>query len=1408
VRPLILLLAAALFAQCVAAQTFWAKKQSGANTDESLAIASDAAGNSYSTGYFSTSATINETNLSVQGLTDVYVSKVSSNGTSQWSKSFGGSQSDRGLGISVDLSGNVLVCGFYTGSINFGNGVSLASNGGQDAFVVKLDANGNAIWAKTGGSTEGSDRANALAVDATGNVFVTGQFSGSASFGAFTLDATDGTNDAFIVKYDSNGNEQWAKQGSGEALDRGLGITTDNSGAAYVTGQFSGNVSFDNSYTNTIQNAIFLVKYSSIGNEEWFRWGGGSEESISYDITSDGNSVFLTGDYGTTLNFFGTGSTVTLTSGFANSIFLMSFSTNGNFSWGESAGSESNVSSRGINFSFGNIAIAGWFECTFDSYSDEYGEAAFNSLGSADSFTAMYSASGSFQWARNFGSTGDERCNSITVLPDGFVALAGTNGDSGLIVPVTDAPIDGMSADLIQNENTGLNYCGDPNYGNYRTLIGTGGLDGFVLKAIDPARSPMDFYQRSGGGCDLSVPNACIFRNSTSTVPEPCPESLIGCSPYSVTASNYTLSGIGFSTNYQWSFSGSTGVISLVTAASTENVTITSQDGCYSATDDIELEVYAEPDIPLITDSEGINNLASTPSPIILCPGESVMIEAEIGSDYSFQWFSQAFGPVPVLTQEITATEQGLYTISVTSPDGCTKSNQVNVVYFNVPEDVPPLISTQANNDTLKVCDGELFPVQLLNELDSEPYPPEQYSFEWSVSPGVVETGTNSVSVQPTTSGWIQISVELTSQINPCVDTIYTQFASDSVYIDIVPIPEVFIELEGPEFYCPDDTLVFTLDFEGNLLLDFTPLENFGDSLYIVGPGLYEVSVDATNEFGCFAEAFDFLSVSEVTTPEIFTSPTEAVVCPGDSVEVSTNSSGSITWQGPAGTFQGESSIFVQDPGLYFAEVEFYDGCALVSNTVEVSEFATPFLDGSNAVLCPGGEVEIGIVSSDLDNIEWQAPFSGGDTVQTVTEPGTYSVVVTGCNVDIELFIEVELTEYDLGIAIVNPEPTCDGDSILISATPDLESYQWLPDGSGEEEWFTESGTVSVVGVDEYGCELSSNQIEIDFEDIPPLPEFDFSSVCQGEPVTLEVVTDFGVNFLESANGEIISNENSVFISALVADTTYYVYLNSANCNGPIDSITIGPKPFPEVPIIASNAPVCTGSSISLEVLNSANGVIYSWLTPYGEVLQGEVVSYGVSALDQEGEYFAFADLEDCISDTVGIDISLFETRRVNLPPDTALCFRPGFTIAPDTIFNTYLWMDNSTDSIFRAGPEDSGLVRLTTTDFNGCRSEDIMNLSFVDCSIQIPNVITPNGDGLNDEWIIGLEQPLFFNVVIYNRWGRVVYESNDFSNFWDGTHYKTEKLCSEGVYFYIIRINDFEGRAFEKQGDLTLFRD
>src|SRR5262245_44936828 len=125
----------------------------------------------------------------------------------------------------------------FQGSANFGSGVlnqtTLVSAGPTDMFVAKYDSNGMLLWAKRAGGIS-SDVGQGIAVDGSGNSYVTGIFQGSATFGSGELNQTTlvsaGPTDIFVAKYDSNGMLLWAKRDVGRGRCRGRGIAVDGSG--------------------------------------------------------------------------------------------------------------------------------------------------------------------------------------------------------------------------------------------------------------------------------------------------------------------------------------------------------------------------------------------------------------------------------------------------------------------------------------------------------------------------------------------------------------------------------------------------------------------------------------------------------------------------------------------------------------------------------------------------------------------------------------------------------------------------------------------------------------------------------------------------------------------------------------------------------------------------------------------------------------------------------------------------------------------------------------------------------------------------------------------------------------------------------------------------------------------------
>jgi hypothetical protein len=271
-----------------AGTVLWAKRASGNNSERGYSVTTDASGNVYVTGYFySPTITFGTTTLTNSGSidNDIFIVKYDAAGTVLWATSAGGNSTDNGYSVATDTSGNVYVTGrFQSDTITFGTtALTNAGGGSYDIFIAKYDAVGNVLWAKTAGGVY-EDEGNSVATDASGNVYVTGEFrSPTITFGTTTL-YNAGANYMFIAKYDAAGTVLWATSTTSAGNSYGNSVATDASGNVYVTGYFVGSMAICNTLLNygNSSDHIFIVKYAGtgtgVGVDELF---GNNEVSVS-----------------------------------------------------------------------------------------------------------------------------------------------------------------------------------------------------------------------------------------------------------------------------------------------------------------------------------------------------------------------------------------------------------------------------------------------------------------------------------------------------------------------------------------------------------------------------------------------------------------------------------------------------------------------------------------------------------------------------------------------------------------------------------------------------------------------------------------------------------------------------------------------------------------------------------------------------------------------------------------------------------------------------------------------------------------------------------------------------------------------------------------------------------------------
>ncbi len=217
----------------------WAKNFGGNTFENTDDIAVDDDGNTYITGTFRDAITFGDITLEGGESGNVFVTKLDGKGDTLWAKKFSNDKlSNYDSDISTDNKGNTYITGRFEDTITFGN-TTLESSEGRDIFVTKLDSKGDVLWAKDLGSDNGDERANDIVLDAEGNAYIAGRFEDTVTFGNTTLEGGE-SGDAFVAKLDSNGDVLWAKDFDGErgGYDDATSITLDSEGNAYITGAF------------------------------------------------------------------------------------------------------------------------------------------------------------------------------------------------------------------------------------------------------------------------------------------------------------------------------------------------------------------------------------------------------------------------------------------------------------------------------------------------------------------------------------------------------------------------------------------------------------------------------------------------------------------------------------------------------------------------------------------------------------------------------------------------------------------------------------------------------------------------------------------------------------------------------------------------------------------------------------------------------------------------------------------------------------------------------------------------------------------------------------------------------------------------------------------------------------------
>ncbi|MCE3278395.1 MAG: hypothetical protein K0S44_586 [Bacteroidetes bacterium] len=343
-------------------------------------------------------------NLISSGVEDIYISKLDSLGNLLWAKRIGSTSTEKSYSIASDAEGNIYTTGYFSSPVDFdpGPGVYALTPGNSNAFICKLDNSGAFVWAKSIGGSTSWNSGQSVAVDAIGNVYTTGFFEYTTDFdpgpGVYNLTSEAWDFDIFLSKLDSSGNFIWAKKMGGTGIDYGLGIAVDSDANIYTTGFFQGTADFDpgNDVHNLVSpgpsgsSDVFISKLNSSGDFVWAKslggiTGGGMGLSITVDVAKN---VYTAGFFGGIVDF-DPGVSVTNLSSTGRDIFISKLYDSGDFAWAKNMGGgsgQNNGYSVAVDINFNVYAIG----CFYDTVDFDPGIDSFNlisaGLGTPDVF--------------------------------------------------------------------------------------------------------------------------------------------------------------------------------------------------------------------------------------------------------------------------------------------------------------------------------------------------------------------------------------------------------------------------------------------------------------------------------------------------------------------------------------------------------------------------------------------------------------------------------------------------------------------------------------------------------------------------------------------------------------------------------------------------------------------------------------------------------------------------------------------------------------------------------------------------------------------------------------------------------------------------------------------------------------
>lgn len=483
----------------------------------------------------------------------------------------------------------------------------------------------------------------------------------------------------------------------------------------------------------------------------------------------------------------------------------------------------------------------------------------------------------------------------------------------------------------------------------------------------------------------------------------------------------------------------------------------------------------------------------------------------------------------------------------------------------------------------------------------------------------------------------------------------------------------------------------------------------------------------------------------------------------------------------------------------------------------------------NNSPVCLGATMNFSATTaSDSTVYSWSGPggFSSGSTAIVInpanySDSGVYVITLNRKNCFTYDSIRTKVIPLPLPSAI-NSSPVCSGDTLFLagSSANGASSYTWYgPDGfySYSQNPFIDhiqvpgTGTYTVtVSLD--GC-FATTTTDVIVNQTPDAPIVSDTEYCQYDVVPPFTATGTNLLWYNNAIGGVGTSIAPVPSTQLPGKVTWYVSQTSPEgCEGPRAQVTADVEYFATPTMQVSDSVICRGTDILFTALGTGDNMQnINWYFSDGDSSKGS--NPIMHSFVGTGRYYVTATsyYKVCPVKTVTRKVDIFPApEHVYLGADTTIC-PGGVAITLNDASNArntsakWSWSTGETQSYIRVTHPGTYFVKVS---IDGCYSTDTIQI-VKDCYVSLPNVFTPNGDGLNDFFFpreLLTKGLTSFNMNIYNRWGELVFTTNTLNGRgWDGK--LNNVVQPEGVFVYIIDATFKDGQKEHHQGNVTLLR-